>query len=152
MRLAAWIKAPMLTLSVAVALTCNAAEHPRELVPSTKNDSRIAAALKDISSARIRASITALVGFGTRSTLSAQDPTAIAAGRGIGAAREWIKTQFEQYSKDCGGCLEVKTDAFTQQPAERFLHPTNITNVFDSPMVLVGKPSLPAKTLVACTS
>jgi hypothetical protein len=29
---------------------------------------------------------------------------------GIGAAREWIKSQFERYSKDCGGCLEVKTN------------------------------------------
>jgi len=33
-------------------------------------------------------------------TLSAQDPASIAAGHGIGAAREWIKSQFERYSKD----------------------------------------------------
>jgi hypothetical protein len=85
-------------------------------------DPRITAALQDVSEQRIRADIAALVGFGTRSTLSAQDPASIAGGRGIGAAREWIRAQFEQYSRDCGGCLEVRTDAFTQPPT--------LTNVY----------------------
>jgi hypothetical protein len=93
-------------------------------------DPRIAAALKDVSEQRIRADIAALVGFGTRSTLSAQDPASIAAGRGIGAAREWIRAQFEQYSRDCGGCLEVRTDAFTQPPADRVAQATTLTNVY----------------------
>jgi hypothetical protein len=93
-------------------------------------DARIAAALNEISSARIQANLSALVGFGTRSTLSAQDPGAIASGRGIGAAREWIRAQFEQYSKDCGGCLEVKIDSYTQPPAERLSEPTLISNVY----------------------
>ena len=93
-------------------------------------DPRIAAALKDISADRVRANIEKLVGFGTRSTLSAQDPESIAAGHGIGAAREWIKSQFESYSKDCGGCLEVKTDSFTENPADRIPKPTVITNVY----------------------
>src|SRR5208283_2517773 len=93
-------------------------------------DPRIAAALREVSEQRIRADITALVGFGTRSTLSAQDSASIAAGRGIGAAREWIRAQFEQYSRDCGGCLEVKTDAFTQPPADRIAQPTILTNVY----------------------
>ena len=68
--------------------------------------------------------------FGTRSTISAQDRGAIAAGRGIGAAREWVKSEFERYARDCGGCLEVKTDMFTQAPAERIPQPTQITNVY----------------------
>ena len=29
--------------------------------------------------------------------------------RGIGAARRWVKAQFEHFSADCGGCLEVVT-------------------------------------------
>ena len=57
-------------------------------------DPRIAAALKEVSPARIQANIEKLVSFGTRATLSAPDPASIAAGRGIGAAREWIKSQF----------------------------------------------------------
>ena len=51
-------------------------------------DRRISAALQQILAERIRANIEKLASFGTRLTLSAQDPAAIAAGRGIGAARE----------------------------------------------------------------
>jgi Zn-dependent M28 family amino/carboxypeptidase len=93
-------------------------------------DPSIAAALHDISVQRIRANITALVGFGTRSTLSAQDPASISAGRGVGAAREWIRAQFAAVSHDCGGCLEVKSDGFTQPPANRIAQPTTITNIY----------------------
>ena len=53
-------------------------------------DSRISAALKQVSAERIRANIEKLATFGTRSTISAQDPAAMTSGRGIGAAREWI--------------------------------------------------------------
>lgn len=53
---------------------------------------------------RLKASVTALVGFGTRHTLSsATDPK-----RGIGAARTWMARQFEALSRDCGGCITVE--------------------------------------------
>ena len=97
---------------------------------AAESDPRIASALREISGTRIQAGIAALVGFGTRSTLSAQDPASIAAGRGIGAAREWIRAQFEQYSRDCGGCLEVRVDSYTQPPGERVATPTVISNVY----------------------
>ena len=93
-------------------------------------DPRIAAALQQVSGQRVQANIEKLVSFGTRLTLSGQDPASIAAGHGIGAAREWIKSEFERYSKDCGGCLEVKTDSFTEGPVERIPKPTEITNVY----------------------
>src|SRR5947209_18091330 len=89
-------------------------------------DPQIAAMLKEISAARIQATIEKLVSFGNRSTLSAQDDASIAAGKGIGAAREWIKGEFEKYSKDCGGCLEVKTYDFTLQPKRRIKTPKRI--------------------------
>jgi hypothetical protein len=111
-------------------------------------DGQIAAALKEISAERIRANIEKLVSFGTRSTLSAQDAQSIAAGRGIGAAREWIESQFDHYSKDCGGCLEVMTDKFTQQPEERISQPTEITNVY---AVLRGSDPENAKRIVLVT-
>jgi hypothetical protein len=79
-------------------------------------DPQIAAALTQVSAQRIQSDIEKLVSFQTRLTLSAQDPESIKAGRGIGAAREWIKAEFESYSRDCGGCLEVKTDSFTEGP------------------------------------
>ncbi|MGH9513637.1 MAG: M28 family metallopeptidase [Terriglobales bacterium] len=93
-------------------------------------DPQIAAALHQISAERIQGTIAKLVSFQTRSTLSAQDPSSITAGHGIGAAREWIKSEFERYSQDCGGCLEVKTDSFTESPTSRIPAPTQITNVY----------------------
>ena len=93
-------------------------------------DASIVAALRQVSAEHIRANIGKLVSFGTRATISAQDPESIAAGRGIGAARDWIKAEFERYSKECGGCLEVKTDSFTEAPADRIPQPTVITNVY----------------------
>jgi Peptidase family M28 len=111
-------------------------------------DAHILTALRQISADRIRANIEKLVSFGTRSTISAQDPASIAVGHGIGAAREWIKSEFERYSKDCGGCLEVKTDSFTEPPADRIPQPTEITNVY---AVLKGADSESAKRIVLVT-
>jgi len=111
-------------------------------------DPQIAAALRGISAERIQANIEKLVSFGTRSTLSAQDAAAVASGRGIGAAREWIKAEFERYAKDCGGCLEVKTDSFTEEPADRIPKATQITNVY---AVLKGTDPANAKRIVLVT-
>jgi Zn-dependent M28 family amino/carboxypeptidase len=55
--------------------------------------------------AQLQATIAALVSFGTRHTLSdTASPT-----RGIGAARRWAQSRFEQISRDCGSCLVVFT-------------------------------------------
>ncbi|MCR9286619.1 M28 family metallopeptidase [Saprospiraceae bacterium] len=65
------------------------------------------ARLYDIANApspeRIQKDIEKLVSFGTRHTLS--DTTS--KSQGIGAARRWIKEEFDRISKDCNGCLEV---------------------------------------------
>ncbi len=111
-------------------------------------DGRISAALQQVSAQRIRANIDKLVSFGTRSTISPQDTAAISTGRGVGAAREWLKSEFERYSKDCGGCLEVKTDAFTEPPGERIPQPTEITNVY---AVLKGTDAEDAKRIILVT-
>ena len=95
-----------------------------------KADPAITAAVKTIKADAIQADIEKLVSFGTRSTLSAQDPDAIAAGHGIGAAREWLKSRFEADSHECGGCLEVKTDEFVQETGPRVPQPTSLTNVY----------------------
>ncbi len=116
--------------------------------PAVTADPQIAAALKQISARRIQANIEKLVSFGTRLTLSAQDPASIAAGRGIGAARDWIKSEFERYSTDCGGCLDVKTDSFTEEPGERIPKATEIINVF---AVLKGTDAASAKRIVLVT-
>src|SRR5579862_4020421 len=111
-------------------------------------DPQIAAALRQISPERIQQNVEKLVSFGTRLTLSAQDPEAIAAGHGIGAAREWVRSEFERYSKDCGGCLDVKLDSFTEQPMDRIPKPTEIANVY---AVLKGSDAENAKRIVLVT-
>jgi hypothetical protein len=121
---------------------------PAQGAPKLVQDAQIAAALQQISAQRVQADIDRLVSFGTRLTLSAQDPSSIAAGHGIGAAREWIKSEFERYSKDCGGCLEVKTDSFTEPPADRIPVATEISNVY---AVLKGNDPAQAKHSVLVT-
>jgi acetylornithine deacetylase/succinyl-diaminopimelate desuccinylase-like protein len=137
-----WIAA----ILVSVATGC--AAQPAESEPTVTADAQIAAALQQISTQRIQANIEKLVSFGTRLTLSAQDRASIAAGRGIGGAREWIKSEFERYSKDCGGCLEVKTDSFSEEPTERIPKATEITNVY---AVLKGTDAANAKRIVLVT-
>lgn len=59
--------------------------------------------IDSVSESRLKMDIIKLVGFGTRNTLSdTTSPT-----RGIGAARRWIKSEFEKISKKCNDCLTV---------------------------------------------
>jgi hypothetical protein len=133
---------------------CVAQEMSQERGPAPRlasdphTDSHIAEAIQQVSADHIRQTIEKLVSFQNRSTISAQDEESIKAGKGIGAAREWIKAEFERYSKDCGGCLEVKTDTFTEQPGERIPKPTEITNVY---AVLRGADPQQANRIVLVT-
>ena len=68
-----------------------------------QTDPRIYEIIQSVSADRIEQDITTLAGFGTRHTLS----DTVSQTRGIGAARRWIKTEFEKISDQCGGCLEV---------------------------------------------
>src|ERR1700689_3817595 len=144
-------KLPSIVIFLALAISAGAqakSQSESSNVEAMTVDARISAALRQVSADRIRANIEKLVSFGTRSTISAQDPATIAAGRGIGAAREWIKSEFERYSKDCGGCLEVKTDNFTEPAADRIPQSTEITNVY---AVLKGTDAENAKRIVLVT-
>ncbi len=111
-------------------------------------DPQIKAALRGVSAGQIQRDIEKLVSFQTRSTISVQDAASISAAHGIGAAREWIKAEFEHYSRDCAGCLEVKTDSFTQPVSERIPAPVEITNVY---AVLKGTNPEDAKNIVLVT-
>ena len=68
-----------------------------------QTDTKIYDIINAISSDRIKADITTLANFGTRHTLS----DTISNTRGIGAARRWIKSEFDKISSDCNNCLEV---------------------------------------------
>jgi peptidase M28-like protein len=105
-------------------------------VTAAPADKQIAAALKEVSAEKIRANIAALVNFYNRSTVSSTE-TDLPPGTGVLAASDWIKAQFDGYSKVCGNCLEVKVDAFVEQPPTsaaaaraRIVKPTPIRNVY----------------------
>ncbi|MEL6809993.1 MAG: M28 family metallopeptidase [Bacteroidota bacterium] len=68
-----------------------------------QTDSRIYDIISATSAERIESDIAKLAGFGTRHTLS----DTISNTRGIGAARRWIKAEFEKISSDCNDCLDV---------------------------------------------
>ena len=59
--------------------------------------------IEAISADRIKSDVQTLVNFGTRHTLS----DTVSNTRGIGAARRWIKSEFETISSNCNNCLEV---------------------------------------------
>ncbi len=69
----------------------------------SQSDSRIYDIIGEISSERLEKDITTLANFGTRHTLS----DTLSQTRGIGAARRWIKSEFDNISSECDGCLEV---------------------------------------------
>src|SRR5215213_2162594 len=93
--------------------------------PRAKPDPEITKMVKEVSARNIEATIRKLVSFGTRNTLSEQNnPT-----RGIGAARDWIFSEFQKISADCGNCLTVEKQTFLQPKANRVPEPTNLTNV-----------------------
>ena len=122
----------VVALALCVCLTPIAAQRPGTRPPGDGliRDPHIVAMIKQVSPDRIQQTIEKLVSYGNRSTISPQDEESIKAGKGIGAAREWIKSEFERYSKDCGGCLEVKTDDFVEPPGERIKEPTRILNIY----------------------
>ena len=68
-----------------------------------QTDTRLYDIINEVSAERIKNDATTLVNFGTRQTLS----DTVSQTRGIGAARRWIKGEFEKISKQCSGCLEV---------------------------------------------
>jgi Peptidase family M28 len=83
----------------------------------------------EASPARLKADVEKLVSFGTRHTLSsATDPK-----RGIGAARNWAKSEFEKIAKACNGCL-------TTEMLERNMSGPRVPNGVNIVDVLAVKP------------
>jgi len=66
-------------------------------------DGRLGQVIDSVSAGRIERDVRTLVGFHTRHTLS----DTVSTTRGIGAARRWLKAQFDSIAVACGGCLDV---------------------------------------------
>ena len=83
--------------------------------------------INSVSSERIKADITTLANFGTRNTFS----DTVSNTRGIGAARRWIKSEFEKISTECNNCLNVfyQKDFVKAEGNDRIPQDTWIVNV-----------------------
>ncbi len=64
-------------------------------------DAKLRAIVAPVSAERMKATVEKLVSFGTRHTLSSQTDLK----RGIGAALEWARREFQRNSAACGDCL-----------------------------------------------
>ncbi|HEV7159102.1 MAG TPA: M28 family metallopeptidase [Caulobacteraceae bacterium] len=107
-------------LAVAMALVGQAGAVQGRSAPAGLLD----AVASQVDPAELRSTITRLVGFGTRHTLS-DTPSP---SRGIGPARAWVARRFAEISAGCGGCLAVETPSQTFT-GERLPGPTAIVDV-----------------------
>lgn len=118
----------VLLITHATAQTTGVSTRPvRRPQPATsvKRQQQIARILQEIDARNIERTIRKLVSFGTRNTLSAQnDPS-----RGIGAARDWLFSEFSKAAAESGGRMTVEKQTFEQAKAARVPSPTMITNV-----------------------
>lgn len=86
---------------------------------------KLHAIVKQVSSENIERDIRTLVGFGTRHTLSDTQSNT----RGIGAARRWIKSEFEKISRACDNCLDVYFQQATISGEKRIPNATDVVSV-----------------------
>jgi hypothetical protein len=92
--------------AVLVALNIFFSSFSQEIV---ERDPQIVKMVQDVSADSLRSYINKLVSFGTRHTLSTQtDP-----GKGIGAARNWVLSRFNEFAKQSGGRLTAFIDTTT---------------------------------------
>ena len=107
-------------------LCCFTALFAQNNVPS-ETDLRIYSIIDAVSADRIEKDVRTLAGFGTRNTFS----DTLSDTRGIGAARRFIKADFEKTSENCGDCLEVfyQKDLVTPSMGSRIPKQTYVVNV-----------------------
>jgi hypothetical protein len=90
-----------------------------------RQDAVIKQMVDEVSSGNIETIIRKLVSFKSRHTLG--DTTSKTTG--IGAARNWIKAEYERYAADSHGRMTVKFDTLTQPKGERVNAPVKLKNV-----------------------
>lgn len=97
------------------------------LTLTAQTDQRIYNIIDAVSAERIENDVTKLANFGTRHTLS----DTVSQTRGIGAARRWIKSEFEKTSQACNGCLNVfyQKDLVKKGANQRIVHDVEVVNV-----------------------
>src|SRR5256714_11924951 len=113
-------------------------------VAPSRRDPRVEAVVQRIEPAALQATVAKLVGFGTRHTLS----ETASETRGIGAARRWLASRFEELSREDGSRLKPFEDRFTAQPGRRIPAPVEIINLG---VILPGVDASRAKQAVVMT-
>ncbi|HEY0969830.1 MAG TPA: M28 family peptidase [Gemmatimonadales bacterium] len=93
----------LLLAALLLPMTAVAQESTTSLQLPPAADPRLYEIAEAPSAERIEADVRTLAGFGTRNTFS----DTLSSTRGIGAARRWMKAEFDRISAECGGCLEV---------------------------------------------
>ncbi|WP_010227936.1 M28 family metallopeptidase [Gillisia marina] len=90
-------------------------------------DAKIYSIIDSVSAERIEMDIRKLAGFGTRNTFS----DTVSTTRGIGAARRWIKSEFNKTSRGCNNCLDVfyQKDLVTPEDGNRVPKEAWVVNV-----------------------
>lgn len=113
----------MLALGVTLFSNCDTANRSTE--SEVQPNPQIKKLLGEISADSIETNIRKLVSFHTRHTMSdtSSDST------GIGAARRWIHSRFEDFSSRSGNRLQVSYDRYTETENRRISRPTEIVNV-----------------------
>lgn len=110
-------------LAAAAALTISSAA-AQTAAPRSDPDTLLRSVVADVSQENLHATITRLVGFGTRHTLSDTRSNR----RGIGAARRWVESEFRAIGAACGGCLEIALPSETVT-GNRVPTPTEVVDV-----------------------
>jgi Peptidase family M28 len=93
----------------------------------SQTDQKLYDIIDAVSAERIKQDVKTLADFGTRHTLS----DTLSETRGIGAARRWIKSEFEKISSNCNNCLEVsyQKNLIPKGDNARIVHDVWIVNV-----------------------
>jgi len=92
-----------------------------------QTDPKIYDIVDAVSEDRLRNNVKKLADFGTRHTLS----DTLSETRGIGAARRWIKSEFDKISSNCNDCLEVfyQKDLVEKGTNQRIVKDVMVVNV-----------------------
>ena len=103
------MKQIIISLSILIFITTS---HGQTII---QKDVAIEEMVKQVSADSLKAYVTKLVSFGTRSTLSSTTNKQ----KGIGAAREWVVQKFNEFGKSSNGRLTAYVDTTTLQPDGR---------------------------------
>jgi len=97
------------------------------LASFSQTDQKIYNIIDAVSADRIKKDVKTLVDFGTRHTLS----DTVSQTHGIGAARRWIKSEFDIIDNKCNNCLDVfyQKDLVKKGDGARIVHDVWVVNV-----------------------